>query len=82
MRATVRRVDEQGRVALPSKWRAKALKGSHEVLLIEEGESILVRPRKKRDLASYFDSVIVDVDPSAFSDYNKLKKALLLGERR
>ena len=76
--ATIRKVDGQGRVALPSRWRAKALGGSDEVFLLErEGDGLLVLPRRRVDLTAYFDSVEVDVDSSTFADYSKLKKRLV-----
>jgi len=75
--ATVRQVDEQGRVALPSEWRSKQLKGNREVVLMEYDDALIIRPRRRIDLTKYFDSVKVDIDPSAFKDYKTLKRALL-----
>lgn len=75
--ATVRQVDERGRIALPSEWRSKRLRGNREVVLTERDESLIIRPRRKIDLTRYFDSIAVDVDPGAFKDYKVLKKALL-----
>ncbi len=80
--ATVRRVDRQGRVALPSDWRAKRLKHSKEVVVSEQDDALVIRPRRKIDLTDYFDSVKVDVDPKVFADYNLLKRALLRGENK
>ncbi len=74
---TVRKIDAQGRVALPSRWRSRALRNSDEVILIEEDDMLLIRPRRKIDLTKYFDSIKVDVDPGVFADYRKLKRALL-----
>ncbi|MHB8565622.1 MAG: division/cell wall cluster transcriptional repressor MraZ [Nitrososphaerales archaeon] len=74
---SIKRVDKQGRIALPSKWRSKALKGSKEVTVSEHGDVLEIRPRKKVDLTMYFDSVVVDVDPNVFLDYKLLKKSLL-----
>ncbi len=78
---TVRKVDAQGRVALPSRWRNRALKKSDEVIVIEEEDMLLIRPKRKIDLTKYFDSIKVDVDPKAFADYNLLKRALLGREK-
>ncbi len=74
---TVRNVDAQGRVALPKGWRKRTLKKSDEVILIEEDDMLLIRPRRKIDLTAYFDKIKVDIDPEAFADYNLLKRALL-----
>lgn len=76
----VRKVDAQGRVALPSSWRTKILRGSDEVVVIERDDMLLIRPRRKVNLTEYFDRVKVDVNPKVFVDYNLLKRALLRGE--
>jgi len=80
MSSSVRRVDNQGRIALPSRWRARALGGSDEVVVVERGDTLLVRPRRKVDPTSFFDKIGVNVDPEVFTDYKKLKRALLKGE--
>lgn len=74
--ATVRRVDRQGRIALPSKWRSKRLKGKREVVVVEHDDSLVIRPRQRIDLTKFFDSIEVDVDPRAFRDYRLLRQAL------
>ncbi|GEM_PF-646180 len=78
--ATIRRVDRQGRIALPSKWRLRSLKGSEEVVIIENDDILEIRPRRSVDLTKYFDSFTVDVDPKSFLDYKELKKSLLKGD--
>ncbi len=75
--STVRHVDRQGRIALPSDWRLKSLKGEKEVVVVEHEDFLVIRPRRKVDLTEFFDSVKVDVDPRAFANYNLLKHALL-----
>jgi len=75
--STVRHVDRQGRIALPSEWRSKSLKGGREVVVMEHEDFLLIRPRRKIDLTEFFNSVKVDIDPKAFADYNLLKQALL-----
>ncbi len=75
--ATVRHVDRQGRIALPSDWRLKSLKGEREVVVMEQEDFLVIRPRRKVDLTEFFDSVKVDIDPKAFADYGLLKQALL-----
>jgi len=39
-----------------------------------------LKPVKARRLSELFDTVEVNVDPEVFSDYSKLKKALLEGK--
>jgi bifunctional DNA-binding transcriptional regulator/antitoxin component of YhaV-PrlF toxin-antitoxin module len=73
----VKKVDAQGRVALPAKWRARELRNTNEVVLVERGNLLLLKPRTKPDLTKHFDVATVAIDPSAFSDYSKLKRAIL-----
>ncbi len=75
--ADIRKVDGQGRISLPAGWRARKLRGSDEVAVIEKGELLLVKPKHKPDLAKYFDAVEVEVDSRNFSDYSRLKKTIL-----
>ena len=75
----VRRIDSQGRLSLPAEWRREVLGGSDEVYVIQEGESLVVKPRREPDLTKHFDSVTIDVEPEDFREYHKLKKALLKG---
>lgn len=73
----LKRVDDLGRITLPSKWRKKYLKNTRTVKIKMDGSKLIVEPVEEPDLTAYFDSIEVDVDPSAFEDYKKLKRALL-----
>ena len=73
----VKRVDSQGRVSLPSDWRRDVLGKGSEVYIVREGENLVVKPKRRPDLTAHFDSITVDVDPEAFVDPHRLKKALL-----
>ena len=73
----MRHVDQQGRIALPRRWRSKSLKGEREVVVTEHEDYLVIRPRRKRKVSEFFDSVKVDVDPKVFADYESLKRALL-----
>ena len=75
--ANIKKVDAQGRISLPARWRSKKLHDSGEVIVIERGDVLLVKPRVKPDLTRHFDSVEVDVDPKDFADYSRLKRAAL-----
>lgn len=75
----VKKVDAQGRIALPARWRARALKGIREVYVLERDDYLLVKPRERGDLTRHFDAVEVDIEPEDFQDYDRLKKALLEG---
>jgi len=66
--AEIKKVDAQGRVALPAKWRARKLHNTDEVVVVERGEILLLKPRTKPDLTKHFDVAKVQIDPKAFSD--------------
>ena len=74
-----RKVDSQGRISLPPKWREKVLGDTGEVYIFHEGETLIIKPKREPNLTKYFDSVTVDVGPEEFEDYHRLKKALLRG---
>ncbi len=73
----IKKVDSQGRISLPAKWRERVLKKTREVYILEKDEYLLVRPRGKGDLTRHFDAIEVDVEPEDFLNYNRFKKALL-----
>ena len=53
----IRKVDSQGRIVLPRKWRESELKEGNEVLIIEEQGILKIIPKKKVDLTQFFDSL-------------------------
>jgi len=77
MTVEIRKVDSQGRISLPAKWRANVLRKTEEVYILDRGDHLLVTPRRKGDLTKHFDAIEVDVEPEEFQDYNRLRKALL-----
>jgi bifunctional DNA-binding transcriptional regulator/antitoxin component of YhaV-PrlF toxin-antitoxin module len=79
--AQIKKVDEQGRISLPAGWRATNLRGSNEVVVVERGGLLVVKPKGKPDLTRHFDAVEVDLDPKNLTDYSTLKKTIL-GRRR
>lgn len=58
----IRKVDSQGRIVLPHKWREKELKEGNEVLIIEEQGILKIIPKKKIDLTQFFDSLEYEKD--------------------
>ena len=58
----IRKVDSQGRIVLPLKWREKELKNEDEVIIIEEEGILKIIPKKKIDLTKFFDSLEFDDD--------------------
>ena len=43
----IRKVDSQGRIVLPLKWREKELKTGDEVIIIEDEGILKIIPKKK-----------------------------------
>ncbi len=71
----LKRVDPQGRLLLPSSWR-KRIK-SKEVIIVEDGDVLIVFPKDNPDLSKYKDFIHVEIPPEVYSDYHELKKFLL-----
>ncbi len=70
-------VDKNGRIVLPKEFRSKLR--DRVVLAIVRGDILTITPVRRKNLTSFFDLVEVDIPPEAFSDYNRLKNALLAG---
>ncbi len=79
--SAVRRVDKQGRIALPRDWRAKSLKEGKEVVVLQHDDDLIIRPRRRADMTQYFDTIEVDANPEDFADYALLRRALLTKEK-
>jgi DNA-binding transcriptional regulator/RsmH inhibitor MraZ len=77
MEVEVKRVDSQGRVSLPPDWRRDMLGETPEVYVLRDGENLVLKPKRRPDLTAHFDSVTAEVDPEAFRDPHKLRRALL-----
>ncbi|HYY90385.1 MAG TPA: AbrB family transcriptional regulator [Candidatus Dormibacteraeota bacterium] len=73
-KAVVRRVDQQGRVAIPVDWRSEWK--SDKVMLVRKGRRIELAPVEPIDPTSLFDSIVVP-DSVDFSDSHSLKRAFL-----
>ncbi len=58
----IRKVDSQGRIVLPLKWREKELKNGDEVIILEDEGILKIIPKKKIDLTKFFDSLEFDED--------------------
>ena len=70
----VKRVDGQGRIVIPKKWREKYLKDRRVIMRIR-GDVIEIMPERVFDLTRFFDSIEVDVR-SDLADWHKVKKEL------
>ena len=69
----VKKVDSQGRVILPSDWRAENLGGSeNEVYVIKRKDYIKIVPKRGADLTKFFDQVDLDVD--AIGEWGKFER--------
>lgn len=70
----IKRVDGQGRLTLPKKWRDQYLRNHSVRLMIKDGE-IIVKPNKTEDISDLIDSVELDIK-SDLSDWDAVKKEL------
>jgi bifunctional DNA-binding transcriptional regulator/antitoxin component of YhaV-PrlF toxin-antitoxin module len=73
----IKRVDSQGRIVLPPSWRKKLQ--SNEVLVVEDGNLLLLIPKGDPDLSKYLEFVKVDIPSDIYSNYHQLKEHLLSG---
>ena len=81
MEVEIKKVDSQGRVALPADWRREFLEDNNEVTVIREGDQIVIKARKRPDITLLFDSLQTDLPPEVFRDWETLKRALLEDRR-
>jgi len=77
MEVEVKKVDSQGRIALPADWRREVLNNESEVVVQREGNLLILQARQKPNLIQLFDSLEVDLPPESFKDWKTLKGALL-----
>jgi bifunctional DNA-binding transcriptional regulator/antitoxin component of YhaV-PrlF toxin-antitoxin module len=54
----VKRIDDQGRLVLPKRWRER---WGNEVILIELEDRIEVLPRRKPNLSQFFDLIEMEI---------------------
>ncbi|MFO7966476.1 MAG: AbrB/MazE/SpoVT family DNA-binding domain-containing protein [Archaeoglobaceae archaeon] len=69
----IKKVDKQGRLVLPKKWREKHA-GQNVILRIEE-DKIVIEPYESTDLTKYFDSIEVDIE-SDLGDWKSVRREL------
>lgn len=62
MNIEIKKVDSQGRIVLPYKWRENELKDNDEVMIMEENGILKIIPKKKIDLTQFFDTLEYDDD--------------------
>ena len=73
-KAIVRRLDPQGRVAIPVDWRSEWK--SDKVMLVRKGRRIELAPVEPVDPTSLFDSIVVP-DSVDFTDPHSLRRSFL-----
>lgn len=76
MNVKVRKMDEQGRIVIPKKWRDEH--SERDFVIKMEGDEIKMIPLKSTDLTEYFDSIEVDLE-SDLSDWHSIRKELRKG---
>ncbi len=53
----IKKVDSQGRIVLPRRWKEEELKDGNEVIIIEEKGILKIISKKKIELAQFFDTL-------------------------
>ena len=71
----MKKVDSQGRLILPADWREEELRETKEVLVIKRKGYLQVVPKRRRNLAIFFDKAELPVD--VISDWGEFERALL-----
>ena len=71
----VKKVDSQGRLILPADWREEELRETKEVLVIKRKGYLQVVPKRRKNLATFFDKAELPVD--TISDWSEFERALL-----
>lgn len=78
MNTEIRKVDSQGRIVLPHKWRQEELKDGDEVIIMEEEGILKIIPKKKIDLTQFFDSLEYDDElVDKLEDWSEFEKVIL-----
>ena len=73
------KIDELGRVTLPTEWRKKV--STNSLYVIEYPTFLkLVPEEKKTDLREIFDRLKIDINAEDFKDYHRLKAKMLSGK--
>lgn len=68
-----RKMDRQGRVVLPAKWRKRVMEGTDRavVMLVRE-DKIIILPKKGKDLTSFYAKAKKSpLKPDPFEDFEK-----------
>jgi bifunctional DNA-binding transcriptional regulator/antitoxin component of YhaV-PrlF toxin-antitoxin module len=76
----IRKVDSQGRLILPSDWRAKELPESGEVYIVKQKGYLKVIPRRAVDLQKFFDKADLGID--SIGNWNNFERKLAEKEKR
>lgn len=62
-------MDDQGRLVIPSDWRADELKETKEVFIIKGKGYLKIVPKKKIDLTKFFDSADLGMNIEDWVDF-------------
>ncbi len=67
----VKKVDDQGRIVIPSDWRSRELGDEREVFIIKYKGYLKIVPKKRVDLTRYFDSVDLESNIGSWQDFER-----------
>jgi len=74
MRLVLKKVDGQGRVVLPARWRRKHLRGDR-VVMRQRGDALEILPQGKVNLTDYFDSGEAELEAD-LADWHNVRRQL------
>ena len=76
MQVEERSVDSQGRISLPADWRREHLGETEDVIILRQGEDLVIKPKRAQKISSFFDSVEVELE-NDLADWHSVKRELL-----
>ncbi|MFX1513670.1 MAG: AbrB/MazE/SpoVT family DNA-binding domain-containing protein [Promethearchaeota archaeon] len=66
------KIDSKGRIVLPSSWRDKVK--SQEVLVVENGNQLIIIPKVDPDLSKYLKFLKTNVPGDIYPDYHDIEE--------
>jgi bifunctional DNA-binding transcriptional regulator/antitoxin component of YhaV-PrlF toxin-antitoxin module len=76
----IKKLDKQGRLVIPKKWRKDHLKENTVIMRIED-DRIIIEDYKPVDITEFFDSIELELE-SDIEDWDAVKGELLAPRRR
>ncbi|MHA1861515.1 MAG: hypothetical protein ACTSVM_04405 [Candidatus Ranarchaeia archaeon] len=71
----IKKVDNQGRLILPSDWRQREIGKNREIYIIKRKGYLKIVPKRNVDLTKYFDSV--DLGVNSINNWKEFERHLV-----